>query len=251
MKLHFHASGSAKSQEALALLTARYGQSILEEADVIVALGGDGLMLDVLHQTSHLQTPVYGMNRGTVGFLMNGYAVEDLEKRIFTAFNQAIHPLALTAVDHTGQTHSARAINEVSLLRKGPQAANLKISIDGHERMETLMGDGVLLATPAGSTAYNYSAFGPILPIGANVLALTPIAAFRPRRWRGAVLPATAKVTFENLDPEKRPLVVSADGQSIEDVVRADVSVDTNHYHNVLFDPEHSLEERILKEQFV
>jgi NAD+ kinase len=250
MRLHFIASRSEKSQAALADLTKRHGQAKIETAEVIIALGGDGLMLEVLHQTAHLDVPVYGMNRGTVGFLMNSYEADELEYRVSSAIKQVIHPLSLTATDAGGNIHHAHAINEVSLLRKGPQAANLKIRVDGLERMPTLMGDGVLLATPAGSTAYNYSAFGPILPIGANVLALTPIAAFRPRRWRGAVLPAAARVGFENIDPSKRPLVVSADGQSFEDIVRAEVFVDTDRQHNILFDPNHGLEERILREQF-
>lgn len=250
MKIHFLASSSPKAQLALTYKIATYGQSDPASADVVVALGGDGFMLETLHKTRFLDLPVYGVNQGTVGFLMNEDLDSDLVARIQNAHHQRIHPLQLLAIDTDGKSHIAHAINEVSVLRQGSQAANLQIDIDGQQRMENLMCDGVMLATPAGSTAYNYSAYGPILPIGANVLALTPIAAFRPRRWRGAVIPQTAEVTFTNLDPQKRPVMVNADSLTFENIRSAKVFVNTQDHHHLLFDPGHSLEDRILKEQF-
>lgn len=251
MKIAFLASRSPKAQDALSSLTARYGNCHPASADVLVALGGDGFMLEALHGHADRELPVYGMNRGTVGFLMNSFDEQDLPARIEAADSQSLHPLKLTAVCTEGLTHTAYAINEVSILRQGPQAANIRILINGLERMDNLMGDGAILATPAGSTAYNYSAYGPILPLGSDTLALTPIAAFRPRRWRGAVLPSATEVVFENADPEKRPLMVSADSFAIKDVIRAEVIQDPSLKHTVLFDPGHSLEERILREQFM
>ena len=198
--LCFLASDAPIAQEAQARLAARYGQHAPEEADVIVALGGDGFMLATLHGTQDLEAPVYGMNRGTVGFLMNEYAEDGLIERLETAEEAVINPLRMTATSADGRTTEALAINEVSLLRAGPQAARLRIWVDGRMRMEELMCDGALVCTPAGSTAYNYSAHGPILPIGADVLALTAMAAFRPRRWRGALLPKNAVVRFDVVD---------------------------------------------------
>lgn len=252
MSLHicFCASDTPTAQAALETLVARYGTHPLEDADVIVALGGDGFMLQTLHQTQDLRAPVYGMNRGTVGFLMNTYEEEGLIERLSSAEEAEINPLAMQAECSDGTIHKALAINEVSLLRQGPQAAQLKITVDGRVRMENLVCDGAIVATPAGSTAYNYSAHGPILPIGAGVLALTPVAAFRPRRWRGALLKKTAEVTFEVADRDKRPVMAEADGRSVRNVLRVVVQSEPNISHHVLFDPGHGLEERLLREQF-
>lgn len=233
------------------MLAARYGDVPVEEADVIVALGGDGFMLHTLHRTMDLETPVYGMNRGTVGFLMNAYSEDNLIERLAAAEETVINPLEMLAVDPEGGEHRALAINEVSLLRAGPQAAKLRISIDGRVRMEELMCDGALVATPAGSTAYNYSAHGPILPIGSDVLALTAIAAFRPRRWRGALLPKSAHVRFDVLEPEKRPVMADADSRSVRRVLWVEIQSKDTIRHRLLFDPGHGLEERLIREQFV
>lgn len=249
-RIGFVASSAPVAQEALALMAARYGQTPLPEAEVIVALGGDGFMLQTLHETQSLGLPVYGMNRGTVGFLMNGYAGDNLPDRLAEAEEEILNPLAMTAVSETGEVFHRLAINEVSLLRAGPQAAWLKISVDGKLRMEELVCDGALVCTPAGSTAYNYSAHGPILPIGADVLALTAIAPFRPRRWRGALLPKTALVRIEVIDPRKRPVMADADGRSVRDVVSVEVRSEPNVKHRLLFDPGHGLEERLIREQF-
>ncbi|THH37084.1 NAD kinase [Aliishimia ponticola] len=249
-RIAFTAANATVAQTARAALTGRYGNVPLEEADVIVALGGDGFMLDTLHATQHLGAPVYGMNRGTVGFLMNEYSEIDLPRRLYEAEDEVINPLAMTAHLKDGTVAEALAINEVSILRAGPQAAKLRIYVDGRLRLDTLVCDGALVATPAGSTAYNYSAHGPILPIGSDVLALTAVAAFRPRRWRGALLPKTAHVQFEVLEPEKRPVMADADGKSHRDVVTVDVRSDPAVQHRILFDPGHGLEERLISEQF-
>jgi NAD+ kinase len=250
-KIAFLASDSEIAQEALARLGAVYGAVPLDEAEVIVALGGDGFMLNTLHGTQARNLPVYGMNCGTIGFLMNEYAEEGLIGRLEAAEEEVINPLAMKAVTSGGRLHEALAINEVSLLRAGPQAAKLRITIDGKVRMEELVCDGALVSTPAGSTAYNYSAHGPILPIGAEVLALTPMAAFRPRRWRGAILPKSAHVRFDVLEAAKRPVMADADGKSVRDVVSVEVQSDTSIRHRILFDPGHGLEERLTREQFV
>ena len=246
----FLASQTPAAQAARAELVAMYGDAPLPQAGVIVALGGDGFMLETLHATQHRDVPVYGMNRGTVGFLLNDYAVADLPERLAAAQETVLNPLAMVAVDRRGARHEALAINEDSLLRSGPQAARLRISVDGKVRMEELVCDGALVATPAGSTAYNYSAHGPILPIGADVLALTAVAAFRPRRWRGALLPKTALVRFDVLDPEKRPVMAEGDGQSVRDVVSVEIRSEPRVRHRLLFDPGHGLEERLIREQF-
>lgn len=246
----FLASQTRTAQEAREVLVARYGDTPLAQAAVIVALGGDGFMLETLHATQTRDIPVYGMNRGTVGFLLNTYDVEDLPQRLMAAQETVLNPLSLKATDIAGRIHEALAINEVSLLRAGPQAARLRITVDGKVRMEELVCDGALLATPAGSTAYNYSAHGPILPIGADVLALTAVAAFRPRRWRGALLPKSATVLFDVLDPEKRPVMAEGDGQSVRDVVRVEIKSEVGVRHRLLFDPGHGLEERLIREQF-
>lgn len=251
LKIHFTASDADVAENAYSELAGKYGQVELSEADVIVALGGDGFMLQTLHATQSLNTPVYGMNRGTVGFLMNAYSEDDLRQRLAEAEEAVIHPLAMKATCVDGCVHEALAINEVSLLRAGPQAAKLEIIVDGKQRMAELVCDGALLSTPAGSTAYNYSAHGPILPIGADVLALTAMAAFRPRRWRGALLPSSATVRFNVLDPKKRPVMADADSRSVENVVSVEIHSEPSISHRILFDPGHGLEERLIREQFV
>jgi len=250
-KITFLASETEVAQEALAKMTAAYGNVPLAKAEVIVALGGDGFMLQTLHGTQATELPVYGMNCGTIGFLMNEYGEEALPERLAEAEEEVINPLAMRAETAGGHRREALAINEVSLLRAGPQAAKLRITVDGKVRMEELVCDGALLSTPAGSTAYNYSAHGPILPIGAEVLALTPMAAFRPRRWRGALLPKTAVVRFDVLDPAKRPVMADADGQSVRDVVAVEIRSEDAIRHRILFDPGHGLEERLTREQFI
>ena len=251
LRIAFCASNAPIAQSAKAALSARYGDHAEQGADVIVALGGDGFMLQTLHRTEANPAPVYGMNRGTVGFLMNEYGEQGLIERLSAAEEEVINPLRMQATCLTGTLHHALAINEVSLLRAGPQAARLRISVDGRVRMPELVCDGALLATPAGSTAYNFSAHGPILPIGADVLELTAMAAFRPRRWRGALLPKTAEVCFEVLDPAKRPVMAEADARAVQDVVKVEIRSDPSIAHRILFDPGHGLEERLIREQFV
>ncbi|MCP1335081.1 NAD kinase [Futiania mangrovi] len=247
----FVASETPEAQAALADLTARYGSAPLDAADVIVALGGDGLMLNTLHRSMNRGVPIYGMNRGTVGFLMNDYRAEDLPARLAAAARSEIHPLAMRAETIRGETIEGLAINEVSLLRETRQAAKLRILVDGKVRLEELVCDGALVSTPAGSTAYNLSAHGPILPIDSNLLALTPISAFRPRRWRGALLPHRARVRFEVLEPEKRPVSAVADQLEVREVIAVDVHEDRSHSLLMLFDPDRSLSERIITEQFL
>ncbi|MGB3317292.1 MAG: NAD kinase [Albidovulum sp.] len=247
----FLASDAPVAQEALAKLTSAYGSVPVDEAEVIVALGGDGFMLQTLHATQAMDVPVYGMNCGTIGFLMNEYDEEGLRARLSEAEEEVINPLAMRAETADGEVREALAINEVSLLRAGPQAAKLRITVDGKVRMEELVCDGALVCTPAGSTAYNYSAHGPILPIGAEVLALTAMAAFRPRRWRGALLPMTAVVRFDVLDADKRPVMADADGRSAPNVVSVEVRSEPAIRHRILFDPGHGLEERLTREQFI
>lgn len=249
LRIHFVASQVLLAQEALARLTRRYGQHPVEEADVIVALGGDGLMLSTLHLNAG--KPVYGMNRGTVGFLMNTYNDTGLPERLTAAEPAVINPLRMRATIATGEVIEALAINEVSILRAGPQAAKLRILVDDRERLAELVADGALLSTPAGSTAYNYSAHGPILPIGSGVLALTPMAAFRPRRWRGALLPKAARVRFEVMEAEKRPVSAVADSFEVREPVTIEVASVPEIGHRILFDPGHGLEERLIREQFV
>jgi NAD+ kinase len=251
LRIRFTASKAPAAVAAQAALTAAYGQADPRNAEVIVALGGDGFMLQTLHAAQPRNLPVYGMNCGTIGFLMNAYAEDDLPARLRDAEVTAIHPLAMRAVNAKGRATEALAINEVSLLRQGPQAAKLRVLIDGRERLSELVCDGALVATPAGSTAYNYSAHGPILPIGADVLALTAMSAFRPRRWRGALLPSSAVVRFEVLEPEKRPVMVDADSRSsVRDVASVEVQSEPSVTHRLLFDPGHGLEERLIGEQF-
>ena len=251
MRIRFTASRAPAAASALAALTGRYGQAEARQAQVIVALGGDGFMLQTLHAAQGRGLPVYGMNCGTIGFLMNAYAEDDLPERLAEAEETAIHPLAMRAVNAKGKVTEALAINEVSLLRQGPQAAKLRVLLDGRERLEELVCDGALVATPAGSTAYNYSAHGPILPIGSDVLALTAMSAFRPRRWRGALLPSSAVVRLEVLEAEKRPVMADADSRSsVRDVVSVEIRSEPAVTHRLLFDPGHGLEERLIGEQF-
>lgn len=246
----FAASEAPEAQKALAELKRRYGGVTLEKADIIVALGGDGFMLETLHRYLDRKVPFYGMHRGSVGFLMNNYDPDGLKERIARAEPIAINPLEMTARDARGQTHSALAINEVSLTRQGRQVAKIKISVDDQVRLPELMADGVLVATPIGSTAYNLSARGPIVPLGSNLVALTPVSTFRPRRWRGALLPDRALVTVEVLEAEKRPVAAVADHNEVRAVHSVEINMDHSASMHMLFDPGHSLEERILSEQF-
>lgn len=250
-RIHFTASLAGAAREALASLSARYGCADADSADLVVALGGDGFMLQTLHAMEGRDLPVYGMNRGTVGFLMNAYGEKDLPRRLAEAEETIINPLRMSATCRDGSLHEALAINEVSLLREGPQAAKLRIHVDGKMRMAELVCDGALVSTPAGSTAYNYSAHGPILPIDSEVLALTAIAPFRPRRWRGALLPKNAQVEIEVLDPERRPVMADADSRSVRHVTRVHIHSAADISHRLLFDSGHGLEERLIREQFV
>ena len=249
-RICFVASDAQLARAARERLAAKYGEVPLDQAGVIVALGGDGFMLQTLHAVEGRETPVYGMNRGTVGFLMNAFREGDLRERIDRAEHFVINPLRMRAAPVAGGIEEALAINEVSLLRMGPQAAKLRVSVDGKVRIEELVCDGALVATPAGSTAYNYSAHGPVLPIGAEVLALTAIAPFRPRRWRGALIPKDARVRFDVIDPEKRPVRADADSRPVQDVAWVEVSSEQMVRHHLLFDPGHGLDERLIREQF-
>jgi NAD+ kinase len=244
------ASQTPEAEAARKALAARYGDVAPAEADVIVALGGDGLMLQTLHKFMSSGKPIYGMHRGTVGFLMNEYNAENLKERIASAQTTVIHPLLMSATDVNGRAQESHAINEVSVFRQSYQAARLRILIDGKERLPDLIADGILVATPAGSTAYNLSAQGPIIPIDASLLAVTPISPFRPRRWRGALLPDKAKVTIEVQDAGKRPAAAVADHDEVRDVQKVEVSMDHRISLHLLFDRDHSLDERILREQF-
>jgi NAD+ kinase len=250
-KIAFVASKSEQAEQARDRLAEVYPNVPVREADLIVALGGDGFMLQSLHRNLARNVPIYGMNQGTVGFLMNAYEEDGLLERLNRAEASVLHPLRMTVMREAGTEQEALAINEVSLLRQTRQAAKVRISIDGRVRIPELICDGVLVATPAGSTAYNLSAHGPILPLNAGVLALTPISAFRPRRWRGALLPRQASVKFEILENYKRPVSATADATEIRDVVEVEVSEARDIALKLLFDAEHNLEERILNEQFI
>jgi len=249
-RIAFLASDAPEARAAESELVARYGYHALADADTVVALGGDGLMLQTLHRFRDSGKPIYGMNRGSVGFLMNEFADGDLKERIANAQRAVIHPLIMEAVDATGKSHRAPAINEVSLLRQTYQAAKLRLSIDGKVRLSELTCDGILVATPAGSTAYNLSAHGPILPLNATLLALTPLSPFRPRRWRGALLPDTARIEIAVLEPDKRPVSAVADHFEVRSVVAVRARMDKASSMIMLFDPGHNLDERILAEQF-
>jgi len=249
-RIAFLAADIDAAQKARRALVRRYGHVAAQQADVIVALGGDGFMLQTLHRHLGRGTPIFGMHRGSVGFLLNEYREPGLLDRLARAVRVELHPLRMVVTTARGKKRSALAINEVSLLRQQRQAAKIRILVDDVERLPELICDGVLLSTPAGSTAYNLSAHGPILPLGANLLALTPISAFRPRHWRGALLPHRAKVAFEILERDKRPVSAVADHTEIRDVARVDIHEDRSVSLTFLFDPEHNLEERVLKEQF-
>jgi NAD+ kinase len=249
-RLAFVASSTPIARTAKLALEKRYGGVSPAEADIIVALGGDGLMLHTLHRDLRRRTPIFGMNLGTVGFLLNQYRASGLPARIKKARPVALTPLRAVATDSRGRRHEAIAINEVSLLRSSRQTARIAVAVDGFMRIPDLYCDGAMVATPAGSTAYNLSAHGPILPLGAGLLALTPINAFRPRRWRGALLPHDSKVEFTVLEHKKRPVAAAADSIEIANVAKVTVTEATDIQLTLLFDPEHDLEERILKEQF-
>ncbi len=250
-RIHFTASDTEDAQAACKRLIHQYGQNRVLDADVIVALGGDGFMLESMHRFMASGLPIYGMNKGTVGFLLNNYDEENLQERLQRGKITRLHPLKMTARDLAGKVTEALAINEVSLLRESRQTAKIRISIDGHVKVDELTCDGVLVATPAGSTAYNFSAHGPILPVNAGVLALTPISAFRPRRWRGAILPREAKIEFSIQENRKRPVSAVADAVEVRDVSSVIVEEAPDITIHLLFDPEHNLEQRILDEQFI
>jgi len=249
-KIAFVASDMPEAVKARKRLVKRYGEVDPADADAIVTLGGDGHMLQTLHRFMNDKIPIYGMNRGSVGFLMNDYSEEDLPGRLAAADVSRIHPLAMIAYDRDGKAHKALAINEVSLFRERHQACKLKILVDGTVRMEELVCDGVLVATPAGSTAYNLSAHGPILPINAPLLTLTPISPFRPRRWRGALLPNKVHISIHVLEPDKRPVSAVADHFETRGVTRVEVEKARNIELYMMFDADHSLDERVLAEQF-
>ena len=251
-KYAFLASAKPEAKQALKILAERYGNHDPGDADILVPLGGDGFMLQTLRKYIPLLKrglPIYGMNRGTVGFLMNAFDIDNLAERINAAEATTIHPLQMKA-EARGGTFEELAFNEISLFRQTQQAAHIGISVDGKTRIEKLVADGVLLATPAGSTAYNLSAHGPVLPIGAEILALTPISAFRPRRWRGALLKAHAKVEFDVIDPQRRPVNATADSQEIRDILRVSIEQDMNTSLTLMFDANQGLDEKILQEQF-
>ncbi|KAF1722636.1 NAD kinase [Pseudoxanthomonas wuyuanensis] len=250
-RIAFLASPAEEAQQALVALIERHGSASPEQADVLCALGGDGFMLQTLHRHGGLGKPVYGMKLGAVGFLMNHYRGDDLLERIAAAEPAKLRPLEMQALTESGATIVSLAYNEVSLLRQTRQAAHVRIDLNGQTRLPELVCDGVLVATPAGSTAYNFSAHGPILPLGSQTIALTPIAPFRPRRWRGAILKADTEVRFRVLDPYKRPVSATADSHEVRDVVEVIIRESRDRTITLLFDPEHNLEERILSEQFM
>lgn len=249
-KVAFVASATPEAQEAAGALAHRYPHVDPEQADVVVALGGDGLMLQTLHRFMGTSKPIYGMNKGSVGFLMNEFRDNDLLERLEAAQRSVVHPLLMVAWDTEDRSHTARAINEVSMLRQTYQAAKLSITVDGKVRLSELIADGILIATPAGSTAYNLSVDGPILPLNAPLLALTPISAFRPRRWRGALLRDHAKIRIDVIEADRRPVSAVADHTEFREISRVDVAMDRTIDLVMLHDPGHSLDERILREQF-
>ena len=251
LALSFFAARTDEAQAARDALVERYGDAPVTEADIAIVLGGDGMMLDTLHACLPHHTPVFGMNRGSIGFLLNEYRLDSLVDRLRRAEAVELHPLRMVAFTTDGRREDALAINEVALLRQTRQTAKVRILIDGVERLAELVCDGVMVATPAGSTAYNLSVHGPIIPLDAHILALTPISAFRPRRWRGALLPHTAQITFEILEAAKRPTSATADSTEVRDVARVEISEDRSISMTLLFDPEWNLRERILNEQFI
>lgn len=250
LRIAFAASDAPRAQAACSVLKARYGTVPAGDAEVVVALGGDGFMLRALHAHHALGAPVYGMKLGRVGFLMNQYGAEDLPERIARAQPAVLHPLSMAVLDEQGGEHTRLAFNEVSLLRQTNQAAHLEVKLNGAVKLDNLVCDGILVATPAGSTAYNLSAHGPILPLDANVLALTPISPFRPRRWRGAILPHRTEVSLRALDPRRRPISATGDFHEVRDIRQVTIRQCADQSVRLLFDPEHNLEQRILDEQF-
>ena len=250
MKLSCVHSGSPRAQKGFEALKRNHTFVDEQEADIIVALGGDGFMLQCFHRFQNLQVQIYGMNRGTIGFLLNEYDEKNLLERVKEAEEAVLYPLQLKAIDVDGCEYAQQAYNEVSLIRYSQQSANLQIRINGKERLGKIICDGVLVSTPAGSTAYNFSAHGPIIPIGSNILALTPISPFRPRRWRGALLPHDVEIDIAVLDPQKRPIGAAADSFEIQNVQRVIIKENRSNPARVLFDKGHSLEERIIREQF-
>lgn len=250
-KIHFFAADTENARNAKAELAAMYGDCRVEDCDVVVALGGDGSMLRALHESLQHGKPVFGMNRGSVGFLLNEFYTDNLLARLQKAQRVTLNPLLMEAVTLDGQKHQARAVNEVSLLRETRQAAKLHVQIDGINRLPELICDGLIVATPAGSTAYNLSAHGPIIPLSANLLALTPISAFRPRRWRGALLPQQSRLSIRVLEAQNRPVSTVADFTEVRDIREVTVRQDDSVAMNLLFDPEMNLDERMLAEQFL
>jgi len=251
MKFHFIASENPEAKEALKVLIKRYDQTKLELSDVIIAIGGDGMLLKALRNSIEKNKPVFGLNKGNVGFLMNELSFDNLEKRIQTARKVKMHPLFMSAHKINGNIFTELAVNEVSILRQTHQAAHLKITVDKKERLNELVCDGILVSTPIGSTAYNLSARGPIIPLNANILALTPISSFRPRRWRGALLPQRVKIRIEVLNYDTRPVSATADNVEARDIKYIEISTDKTKKLTILHDSDHSLDERIMKEQFL
>ena len=251
MKFHFIASENPEAKEALKALIKRYNQAKLELSDVIIAIGGDGMLLKALRNSIEKNKPVFGLNKGNVGFLMNELSFDNLENRIQTARKVKMHPLFMSAHKINGNIFTELAVNEVSILRQTHQAAHLKITVDKKERLNELVCDGILVSTPIGSTAYNLSARGPIIPLNANILALTPISSFRPRRWRGALLPQRVKIRIEVLNYDTRPVSATADNVEARDIKYIEISTDKTKKLTILHDSDHSLDERIMKEQFL
>lgn len=251
MKFHFIASENPEAKEALNVLIKRYNQTKLELSDVIIAIGGDGMLLKALRNSIEKNKPVFGLNKGNVGFLMNELSFDNLENRIQTARKVKMHPLFMSAHKINGNIFTELAVNEVSILRQTHQAAHLKITVDKKERLNELVCDGILVSTPIGSTAYNLSARGPIIPLNANILALTPISSFRPRRWRGALLPQRVKIRIEVLNFDTRPVSATADNVEARDIKYIEISTDKTKKLTILHDSDHSLDERIMKEQFL
>ena len=251
MKFHFIASENPEAKEALKVLIKRYDQTKLELSDVIIAIGGDGMLLKALRNSIEKNKPVFGLNKGNVGFLMNELSFDNLENRIQTARKVKMHPLFMSAHKINGNIFTELAVNEVSILRQTHQAAHLKITVDKKERLNELVCDGILVSTPIGSTAYNLSARGPIIPLNANILAITPISSFRPRRWRGALLPQRVKIRIEVLNFDTRPVSATADNVEARDIKYIEISTDKTKKLTILHDSDHSLDERIMKEQFL
>ena len=251
MKFHFIASENPEAKEALKVLIKKYDQAKLELSDVIIAIGGDGMLLKALRNSIEKNKPVFGLNKGNVGFLMNELSFDNLENRIQTARKVKMHPLFMSAHKINGNIFTELAVNEVSILRQTHQAAHLKITVDKKERLNELVCDGILVSTPIGSTAYNLSARGPIIPLNANILALTPISSFRPRRWRGALLPQRVKIRIEVLNFDTRPVSATADNVEARDIKYIEISTDKTKKLTILHDSDHSLDERIMKEQFL